>query len=500
MRKRTVHSGHGSLLPGAVTALALAVQTGLAAVVGVIVARKLGRTEETDGFFAAYGLFIVLALAATTTRSVVMPRLARAREERRLASEAVGHAGALALVLAPLAVVGVLAAGPAASVLTGFGPDGAREAAATVLPWMLAAGLGQFAAGLLTSALAALDDYLVAAAGFVGGSVVGLLLILATIDEHGVRAVAWGMALNGAVAAVVPAIALIVHARRERMPPTAVRPGMTPGGVREVLGGLGRGIALPLALQGVYLISLPVAARAGVGEVTSFGYAYIAAAAVVSVTATSLGLVTSVPLARAGLDSARIARHVRASSWPALLAVAATAGVFALAGETILAGVLGAAYDREVGASLGRVVVALAPWMVVTVAFAVAFPLVFVASRVAPLPRIAAAALLGHVPLAIVAQRVAGLDGLAVALAISTALALLLVLRGLGAARSTVAALARPTAQVGALALIAFGAASLATAEAVPGAALGLAAFAVLVAVTRPAGLREAWAYLRSLA
>ena len=59
MSKRTASTGHGSLATGAVTALALAVQTGLAAVVGVIIARELGRTAETDGFFAAYGVFIV---------------------------------------------------------------------------------------------------------------------------------------------------------------------------------------------------------------------------------------------------------------------------------------------------------------------------------------------------------------------------------------------------------------------------------------------------------
>ena len=65
MSKRTAPAGLGSLATGAVTALSIAVQSGLAAVVGVIIARELGRTAETDGFFAAYGVFVVLALAAT---------------------------------------------------------------------------------------------------------------------------------------------------------------------------------------------------------------------------------------------------------------------------------------------------------------------------------------------------------------------------------------------------------------------------------------------------
>ena len=53
MGKRTAHAGLGSLATGAVTALAIAVQSGLAAVVGIVIARELGRTAETDGFFAA---------------------------------------------------------------------------------------------------------------------------------------------------------------------------------------------------------------------------------------------------------------------------------------------------------------------------------------------------------------------------------------------------------------------------------------------------------------
>ena len=85
------------------TALAIAVQSGLAAVVGVVIARELGRTAETDGFFAAYGVFIVLALAATAIRLVVLPPLGRARVERRLGQETAAWAVALAVVAVPAA-------------------------------------------------------------------------------------------------------------------------------------------------------------------------------------------------------------------------------------------------------------------------------------------------------------------------------------------------------------------------------------------------------------
>ena len=35
------------------------------------------------------------------------------------------------------------------------------------------------------------------------------------------------------------------------------------------------GLALPFALQAIYLVCLPLAAHEGVGSVTSFGYAYL---------------------------------------------------------------------------------------------------------------------------------------------------------------------------------------------------------------------------------
>ena len=496
MSKRSASAGLGSLATGAVTAVALAVQTGLAAVVGVIIARELGRTAETDGFFAAYAVFIVLTLAATAMRVTVLPPLARARDERRLSVETVAYAGALAGVAVPVAVVGALAAEPLAAVLTGFGPDRAREAAASTLPWLLVAAVGHFAAGLLASAFAALDDYVTPAVGYVAGSIVGLVLILLRIDENGVVAIAWGMALNATIATLVPVLALARRARRERMPGAAVRPRR--GGTRRRLRELLAGATLPFALQGVYLICLPIAARGDVGDVTSFGYAYLVGSAIVAVAASSLGLVTSVPLARAGIDGHRVATHVDATAWLALLAIGATAGIFAVAGGTILRAVLGGAYGTEVGEEIGLLVVALAPWMVVSVGVAVTFPLVFIASRGASLPFVALAVVALHLPIAFAGQALAGLWGLAGALALSTGIALAWMLELLDALRAALGELALASLLVGAIGAVAYGAPALVL-EGIPAAVVGTLVFVALLVALRPRGLRASWAYLREL-
>ena len=72
---------------------------------------------------------------------------------------------------------------------------------------------------------------------------------------------------------------------------------------------------------------LRFASGLGTGAVTSFTYAYFVAAALVSVTATSLGVVSSVPLTRDVLSPARASRHVISASLVSFAAVAAAAAL-----------------------------------------------------------------------------------------------------------------------------------------------------------------------------
>jgi hypothetical protein len=161
--------------------------------------------------------------------------------------------------------------------------------------------------------------------------------------------------------------------------------------------------------------------------------------------------------------------------------------------------VLGSAYGDDVGAQIGRLVVALSPYMVVSVAQSVTFPLVFVAGRGARLPLIGLGVLAIHVPLAFAGQELAGLTGLALALAVSTGLALVWMLALLGAVRSTLERLGAAVAVVGACTLAGFvpAAALLGPAGA---AVLGTAVAAGVLVLARPAGLTSAWHYLRELA
>jgi hypothetical protein len=472
------------------------VQTGLAAVVGIVLGREFGRGPVTDGFFAAYGAFVVVVLAANAIRVTVLPSFARARRDGRLGGDVAAYAITLASLSVPLLLLGVLAADQIADLLTGGQGGLARDTAADALPWMLLAAMFQLFAGLAASALAALDDYVTPAAGFVLGSVAGLALILLRVHPDGVVALSHGMALNGAVALAVPVIGLCVRARSASMPGGAVRPAGDSYGVR--LGTMGSGIALPLALQAIYLVCLPFAAREGNGALTTFGFAYLISSAVVAVTASSLGLVTAVPLARAGIDAARTTRHVVASAWIALVVIGAAAGVFALAGGRIAQTLLGSSYSSDVGAELGRLVVVFSLWAVVAVGVSVTFPLVFVAGLGRSLPLIAVAALGLQIGLAWAGQRLFGLDGLALALAGTTGAVLAALLTNLHALGPTTRGLALAALTVAVGTVLAYVPPGLLL-PAVAAAVVGLGVYAVLLAVVRPAGFLDAWRYLRAL-
>jgi hypothetical protein len=251
-------------------------------------------------------------------------------------------------------------------------------------------------------------------------------------------------------------------------------------------------------LQLLYVVCLPFAARQGTGAATSFVYAYLAASALVTVTAGALGLATSVPLARSELSASSAARHVTATSWLALALVGGAVGVFALAGAEVVEAVLGGVYGGDVGSELGRLVVVLCPWVIASIGVSVTFPLAFIAGRTRRLPLIAMAVLVVQVPLAWGLSELLQLDGLALALALTTGFVLCALLVELGAFGDAAPGLLTAAGLVALLAVASFAPAALVLGSVVS-AVLGLLVYVVLLALIRPRGLTASWHYLRAL-
>jgi len=486
MRKSALRSGLLTGLAQVVVALA-------AAGAGALLAHKFGRSAETDGFLSAYAVYLVLILAAQSFRMVVVPDLTRAAARGELSAESRRYGIAHLCLAVPVSILVGVFSSPIGDLLTGNLPPRASHIAARALVVLVPAAFVQLLAALAASALAALDSYGTAAAGFALGGVAGLVVFAALAGSHGIVSLAWGLAANAGVALAVPTIALI---RRGAL--RGAMPGRLDVGPR--LWHLVQGAAVPVALQGCYLLGLRFAARLGVGSLTSFSYAYLAASTLVGATAFSLGLISAAPLTRRGVDAIAAGRHVVHASWVSLSLVGAAAGVFALVGGRIVQFVLGDQYKGEVGRQLGHLVVYLSPWMVGWVGFAVTFPLVFVAGRRKTLLPLGLLGFVVCIPLGLGLRSLWGSPGIAVAIGIST----LLVALGLMAAISTrvlaIAAfgLVRLALVVAGAAALTFGGLSLALSPAAA-AGLGVVAYALVILSARSLGLSEAWTYVRGL-
>jgi hypothetical protein len=482
-----------ALRSGALTGLAQIILALAAAGAGALLAHKFGRTAETDGFLGAYGVYLVLVLAAQSFRMVVVPDLTRAAAEGRLGGESRAYALAFLALAVPVCVLVAVFSRPLGDLITGNLPPSSAHVAGRALAVLVPAAFGQLLAALAASALAAIDSYGTAAAGYALGGLTGLAVFAALADGHGIVALAWGLAANAGVALAIPLVALV---RKHALGgPRAERIDVLPR-----LWHLLEGASVPLALQGCYLLALRFAAQLGVGSVTSFSYAYLAASTLVGATAFSLGLISSAPLTRRGVDPEEAGRHVVHAAWVSLSLVGAAAGVFALVGGRIVGVVLGDAYKGEVGRQLGHLVVYLSPWMVAWVGFAVTFPLVFVAGRRKALVPLAVIGFGVCIPLGLVLRAAWGLPGVAIAIGLAT----LVMALGLMAAVSTRAlaiaavGLGRLALAIGAASALAFGGLSLAVSP-IPAALLGVVVYALIIFSIRSFGLTDAWTYVRGL-
>jgi hypothetical protein len=465
-----------------------------AALAGAYLAHKFGRNLKTDGFMAAYGVYLVLVLGAQAFRMVVVPDLTRAEAGGGLGAEFRAYCIAFLVVAVPATVVTAAFAGFLGELVTGRLPHISAAVAADALPWLIPAAFLQLLAALAASALAARDSYQPAALGFALGGIAGLVFFVLAADSHGLVSLAWGLTLNGVVAVALPAAVLLLRGSRVR------RHRGVPLRVGHRLWQLLYGAAVPLATQGLYLIALRFAAGTGEGNVTSLSYAYLLAGMFTSATAFSLSLIATAPLTRRGVDAESAAEHVVHSAWVSLALVGAAAGLVALVGGRVVTALLGHAYAGDVGDELGRLVVYLSPWMVANAAFSIMYPLMFVMHRTRYLIPLAAAGVAADIPISIAGRAWWGLTGVTFALGVAS---LLLVL-GLMAALSprmltlSVRGLARLSVLVGAAPTLAFGGASLVL-SAVPAAAAGLALYALLLVAMRELGLAQAWHYVRAL-
>jgi hypothetical protein len=478
---------------GVATGASILAVSGAAAVAGAYLAHKFGRDARTDGFLAAYSVYLVIVLTAQASRLVIVPDLTRASADGRLPAELVSYASAVLAIALPVSLLTGVLSHPFGDLLTGTLPPEAASIASQALVWLVPAAFAQMLAAIAASALAARDSYLVAAAGYALGALAGLIAFVALASAHGLIALAWGVALNGAIAAGIPLAALVRygHLLGSRSGGVAIWPRL-----RKLV----QAAAVPLALQGMYVVALRGASGLGEGNQTSLTYAYLFASTLVAATATALSLISSAPLTRRGLDAESASAHVLHAAWLSLALIGAASGVFALVGGRVVGFVLGDAFSGHIGRDLGHLIVYLSPWVVVAVAFSVTFPLLFVLEKPRVLVPLAILALAVDIPLSLGMRSVLGLRGLVLALALATFLVIVAMMAAVSVRMLvlTVGGLLRTALLVAALTVVSFGVPELVTSGFVAALA-GLVIYVAALAVLRPRGLVEAWRYVRVL-
>jgi O-antigen/teichoic acid export membrane protein len=492
-RVRRLLTTRSAVRSGLATGLAQVALSLAAAGAGALLAQKFGRSAKTDGFLAAYAVYTLLVLAAQAFRLVVVPDLTRAATDGRLGGESRAYGIAFLVLAVPACILVGLLAHPLGELVTGSLPEESAQIASRALVVLVPAAFIQLLAALAASVLAALDSYATAAVGFGISGLVGLALFAALAGPVGIVALAWALLVNALVALTVPVIALVRRGSLRGPSPARLEVGPR-------LWHLLQGAAVPLALQACYLAALRFASRLGVGEVTSFTYAYLAASTLVGATGFALGVISSAPLTRRGFDAEAAGRHIVHASWVSLTLVGAAAGVFALVGGQIVHLVLGDQYAGEVGRNLGLLVVYLSPWMIAWIGFVVTYPLVFVAGRRRRLVPIALAGFATMIPLGFVLRAAWHAPGIAIALGLATLLIALGLMWALDLRTLEIAVvgLSRLTLALGGASALAFGALSLVL-QPIPAALLGTVVYALIVLSLRSLGLSEAWTYVRGL-
>src|SRR5260370_35879548 len=116
-----------ALRSGALTGLAQIVVALAAAGAGALLAQKFGRSAETDGFLAAYGVYLVLVFAAQAFRLVVVPDLTRAAAVGRLGVATRAYAVAFLSLALPAAILVGVFSHPLRRLITGSLPGAARR-------------------------------------------------------------------------------------------------------------------------------------------------------------------------------------------------------------------------------------------------------------------------------------------------------------------------------------------------------------------------------------
>ena len=478
----------GSLaVSAALTSAAQALAMVSGGVLAVLVAIRVGVNAETDGFFAAYGVYSVTLLFAQSARTTVVARIVEAGDpleglDRFLGSALVVFLG-FGLLFVPLGSA-------LASLLTGDLPDVAHETATTTLLILWPATGIQLFAALAAALLGLRGSFGLAALGFGGGSLASIVAFLVLEPPLGIDALPLSILLGATLTGAVLAYGLL----REGWRPGARIVGNAWRGGPRGAGVLVASSVSFLLQQLAFLVSLAVAARIGSGVVTSYSYAYAAIGLLIALPS-SVSIVLAAPLASDwDRREESLLVHHRAIAAAALLIVVPVAAGAWLLGPAVGAEVLRGFEQDEVDLTVTLFLILL-PTVVATGALSVPLTALFTLGRLGPLAIASAILLAVHSAACVAAGALDSEELLAAAASLGAVVSVFVVFalvsrRYLGMASAAIGAVVARVVAAGAVAFVPL--ALLLNAADVPAAdwlafAGGFAVFALIVRTLLPA-------------
>ena len=249
----------------AITALAQVASMTLGATIALVILLRFGKNRETDGLFAAYGIYGVLVVIAQTFRTTIVARLV---EGPSLFAALDRYLGAIAVIFLGAAVPLVALGDPLSHLLIGhLGSTATHTARIALLVLWLAAG-AQLASALLAAALAVREEFALPGGAYVTGGLVSIAALLGFAPLLGIQAVPLALCLGGATTV---ALMMLRLARLGYRPSLS---GVVPDGGSVARAGLLLWAAVgAVSGQVAFVVTIGFAARLGAGAPTLYTYA-----------------------------------------------------------------------------------------------------------------------------------------------------------------------------------------------------------------------------------
>jgi peptidoglycan biosynthesis protein MviN/MurJ (putative lipid II flippase) len=472
----------------ALTSVAQIATMVLGGVLAVLVAAEFGSNAQTDGFFAAYGVYALVILLAQSLRVSVVPRLMEGESTQASFDAFNRFVAAVLLIFALFGVLFVALGHPLAALLTGDAEAQSTAQTALAILWF-AAGFQLFAA-LAAAMLGVFGNFVLAAVAYAVGGITSIVSFLVLEGALGIDSLPVAVLIGAAVTATPPAVALLragwrpslAHVRNVRL--AARRAGL-----------LGLSSPPMVLMQAMYLISVVFVAQLEEGAVTIFSYAFFGLGILIALVASSIPIVFAAPLAATwDRDPESLRPHVDAVFRTGLMVLIPAIAAAWLLGDDIGRILLAEFTDSEVTETV-RTFLVMSPATIAAEALAIPVTALFTLGRYRAMALLSVPVLVVYAGLSAAGYALDSIYAVAAVLPICLfgfALGMLALLHGRGvwsvAARlgGEVLRLAIPAAACFAAPAAVFAQAGSSAAD-VAAFAIGLGLYAALVALLMPA-------------